>query len=264
MIGNRYFKSELLPKNMALPLLSVAPASINARVNSFMTTGEETPRRGNQDQRSLDILIEQAYRQIFFHAFKADRDPLLESRLRSGQITVREFVRGLLLSNKFRDDFYRCNSNYRIVEHLIGRVLGRPTYGVQEQIAWSIVIAERGLPELVDNLLNSEEYLLNFGEDQVPFQRSRLLAGRAIGDLPFNQQAPRYGAYWREITAQRAPSAGPAGASQLNHLAISPAWVAGQPPLLAQRLWLALVALGSLEIGRLLISSIAAMLSTNG
>ena len=188
---------------MALPLLSAAPASINARVNSFMTTGEETPRRGNQDQRSLDILIEQAYRQIFFHALKADRDPLLESRLRSGQITVREFVRGLLLSNKFRNDFYRCNSNCRIVEHLIGRVLGRPTYGVQEQITWSIVIAERGLPELVDTLLNSEEYLLNFGEDQVPFQRSRLLAGRAIGDLPFNQQAPRYGDYWRQITAQR-------------------------------------------------------------
>jgi phycobilisome rod-core linker protein len=263
MIGNRYSKSELLAKNMAIPLLSAAPASINARVNSFMITGEETPRRGSQDPRALDILIEQAYRQIFFHAFKADRDPLLESRLRSGQITVREFVRGLLLSNKFRDDFYRCNSNYRIVEHLIGRVLGRPTYGVQEQIAWSIVIAERGLPELVDTLLNSEEYLLNFGEDQVPFQRSRLLAGRAIGDLPFNQQAPRYGDYWREITAQRAPGAGPAGGGHFNHLTSSPAWVAGQPPLLAQRLWLALLALGSLEIGRLLISTIAAMLSTN-
>ena len=246
---------------MALPLLSAAPASINARVNNFMTTGEETPRRGNQDLRALDILIEQAYRQIFFHAFKADRDLGLESQLRSGQITVREFVRGLLLSSKFRNDFYRCNSNYRIVEHLIGRVLGRPTYGVQEQITWSIVIAERGLPQLVDILLNSEEYLLNFGEDQVPYQRSRLLAGRAIGDLPFNQQAPRYGAYWREITAQRAPSA---GGSQFNHLAISPTWVAGRPPQLAQRLWLALVALGSLEIGRLLFITIAAMLSTNG
>ena len=246
---------------MALPLLSAAPASINARVNNFMTTGEETPRRGNQDLSALDILIEQAYRQIFFHAFKADRDLGLESQLRSGQITVREFVRGLLLSSKFRNDFYRCNSNYRIVEHLIGRVLGRPTYGVQEQITWSIVIAERGLPQLVDILLNSEEYLLNFGEDQVPYQRSRLLAGRAIGDLPFNQQAPRYGAYWREITAQRAPGA---GGSQFNHLAISPAWVAGRPPQLAQRLWLALVALGSLEIGRLLFITIAAMLSTNG
>jgi phycobilisome rod-core linker protein len=249
---------------MALPLLSAAPACINARVNNFMITGEETPRRGNQDLRAIDILIEQAYRQVFFHAFKADRDPRLESQLRSGQITVREFVRGLLLSSKFRDDFYRCNSNYRIVEHLIGRVLGRPTYGLQEQIAWSVVIAERGLPELVDALLNSEEYLLNFGEDQVPYQRSRLLAGRAIGDLPFNQQAPRYGAYWREITTKRAPSASPAGDSYFNHLPISPAWVAGQPPLLAQRLWLALVALGTVEIGRLLISTIAAIFSTNG
>jgi phycobilisome rod-core linker protein len=245
---------------MVLPLLNAAPASINARVNNFMMACKETPRRGSQDRRAVDILIDQAYRQIFFHAFKADRDPRLESQLHSGQITVREFVRGLLLSSKFRNDFYRCNSNYRIVEHLIGRALGRPTHGIKEQIAWSIVIAERGLPELVDALLNSEEYLLNFGEDQVPYQRSRLLAGRAIGDRPFNQQAPRYGAYWREISAQRAPAA---GGMQFSAMAISPSWVAGQPPQLAQRLWLALVVIGSLEIARLLISTMAAMLSTN-
>jgi phycobilisome rod-core linker protein len=248
---------------MVLPLLSVAPASINARVDNFMVTCEETPRRGSQDPRAIDILIDQAYRQIFFHALKADRDPRLESQLRSGQITVREFIRGLLLSSKFRNDFYRCNSNCRIVEHLIGRALGRPVYGFQEQISLSIVIAEQGFPALVEMLLSCQEYLQNFGEDQVPYQRSRLLAGRAIGDRPFNQQAPRYGAYWREISARRAPAAGGDGAMQFSAMAISPGWLAGQPPQWAQRLWLALVALGSLEIARLLISTMAAMLSTN-
>jgi hypothetical protein len=50
---------------------------------------------------------------------------------------------------------------------------------------------------------------------------------------------------------------------QFSGMAISPSWVAGQPPQLAQRLWLALVVLGSLEIARLLIITMAAMLSTN-
>jgi len=42
---------------------------------------------------------------LYFHTFKDDREPVLESRLRSGQISVGEFVRGLLHSSKFRDDF---------------------------------------------------------------------------------------------------------------------------------------------------------------
>ena len=60
-----------------------------------------------------------------------------------------------------------------------------------KKLALSILIAQRGLPALVDKLLDSQEYLDNFGYDLVPFQRSRVLAGRAHGVLPFNQQAPR-------------------------------------------------------------------------
>ncbi len=155
-----------------------------------------------------DALIAQAYRQIFFHAFKADRDPALESQLHSGQITVRDFVCGLLLSQKFRDDFYPCNSNYRMVDQIVGRVLGRSVHGDQERIALSILIAEKGLPGLVDHLLNPREYLEAFGIDQVPHQRSRVLPGQAQGVRPFNQRAPRYEAYWREASSRRAP-AGP-------------------------------------------------------
>ena len=247
---------------MALPLLSTAPVSMNARVSNFMPATEESPRQGSGDSSAIEAQIEQAYRQIFFHAFKANRDPVLESQLRSGQITVREFVRGLLLSDKFRDDFYRCNSNYRVVEQLVGRVLGRPVHGDRERIAWSIVIAEQGLPALVDALLDSPEYLDAFGVDQVPFQRARVLAGQAVGERPFNQQAPRYDAYWRDITAKRAPAGGLYSGAQFSGEASSPAWASGQPPQWAQKLWLTIAALGALEIGRLLLITAGAMLST--
>jgi phycobilisome rod-core linker protein len=244
---------------MALPLLTAPPITQNARVISFSVGSDEAPR----SLVTVDEQIEQAYRQIFFHAFKVDREPMLEMQLRNGDITVRDFVRGLLLSRKFREGFYRCNSNYRVVEQVVGRVLGREVHGDQERIAWSIVIANSGLEGLVNALLESPEYLANFGLDTVPYQRSRVLAGHARAQLPFNQKAPRYNAYWRDISARRAPAnpfAG--GGAQFSGGQMSAAWVGGQPPKFAQTLWLVLAAVGGIEIVRLLLTTAGSMLST--
>jgi phycobilisome rod-core linker protein len=251
---------------MPLPLLETKPVAQNARVRSFSVGTEEDPRRSPEGlqagSRDLDALIERAYRQIFFHAFKVDRQPVLESQLRRNQITVRQFIRGLLLSTKFRDGFYRCNSNYAVVEQTVGRVLGRAVHGEQERIAWSIVIAEQGLEGFVDALLDSEEYLSNFGEDEVPHQRSRVLPGRPGGELPFNQKAPRYNAYWRDISARRAPAGPYTGSTNLEMGRLSPTWVGGKPPKLVQTLWLTLAAIGGIEVLRVLLTTAAAMLST--
>ena len=51
---------------MALPLLATKPITQNARVRNFSVGGDEAPRV----QVDVDEQIEQAYRQIFFHAFK--------------------------------------------------------------------------------------------------------------------------------------------------------------------------------------------------
>jgi phycobilisome rod-core linker protein len=228
-------------------------------VNNFAVGGDEAPRT----QVNVEEQIESAYRQIFFHAFKVDREPMLEMQLRNGDISTRDFIRGLLLSRKFREGFYRCNSNYRVVEQIVGRVLGREVHGDQERIAWSIVIANQGLEGLVDVLLNSSEYMDNFGLDTVPYQRSRVLAGHARSQLPFNQKAPRYNAYWREASARRAP-ANPygGGGAQFSGGQLSPAWVGGQPPKLAQTIWLGLAAIGGLEVLRVLLTTAGAMLGT--
>ena len=145
----------------------------------------------------MDVLIEAAYRQIFFHAFASDREPFLESQLRNGQITVRDFIRGLLLSDTYKKSFYNLNSNYRFVEHCVQRVLGRDIYSEREKLAWSIVVATKGVQGFVDELLDSEEYLENFGYDTIPYQRRRVLPGRAEGELPFNIKTPRYNEYHR-------------------------------------------------------------------
>lgn len=252
---------------MSLPLLATKPLTNNARVSNFQLAGEEMTRQSTtavlqRDRVAADALIEQAYRQIYFHAFKVDRDPVLESQLRSNQISTRDFVRQLLLSEKFQRDFYRCNSNYRVVEQVVGRVLGRPVHGQAEQIAWSIVIASEGLVGLVDALLNSPEYLENFGENLVPFQRSRVLAGQAVGTMPFNQQAPRYNEYWRNAMARRAP----AGSSPwvANSGWARPHWLANQPTPAVQKIWQSIVATGGFAVTGLVIWIALAMLSTAG
>lgn len=186
---------------MAIPLLDYAPKTQNARVTSYEVGGDEKPKVYTTENilSSADKgeLIEAAYRQIFFHAFKADREPFLESQLRNGQITVRDFVRGLLLSNTYRNSFYEKNSNYRFVEQTVQRVLGRDVYSEREKITWSILVATKGIQGFVDALLNSDEYLENFGYDTLPYQRRRNLPGREAGELPFNIKSPRYDAYYR-------------------------------------------------------------------
>lgn len=186
---------------MAIPLLQYSPSSQNNRVTGFEVPGDEQARVFSTENllsaTDMDNLIEAAYRQIFFHAFACDRERFLESQLRSGQITVRDFIRGLLLSNTYRRSFYDLNSNYRFVEQTVQRVLGRDVYSNQEKIAWSIVVATRGPQGFFDDLLNSDEYLEAFGYSTVPYQRRRVLPGRTAGEVPFNIQSPRYDAYHR-------------------------------------------------------------------
>ena len=188
---------------VAIPLLKYAPITQNARVAALRTSCEEDERSYSRDiavdSDNLKTVIESAYRQIYFHAFASDRDANLESQLRNGEITVRDFIRGLTLSDTFKRSFYNLNSNYKVVRHLVQRLLGRKTSGKSEEIAWSIVIATKGVQGMVDDLLDSDEYLDAFGYDKVPFQRNRVLPGRDLGDTPFNITTPRYDEYYRGI-----------------------------------------------------------------
>ena len=188
---------------MAIPLLPYAPITQNARVERIRVGSDEDLKVVALDQSmdadNLKTVIEAAYRQIFFHAFKSDRDRFLESQLRNGQLTVRDFIRGLCLSDTFTRTFYGFNSNYKVVRHLVERLLGRKTSGKGEELSWSIVIASKGLEGLVDVLLDSQEYLDAFGYDTVPYQRNRVLPGRDLGETPFNIASPRYDEYYRGI-----------------------------------------------------------------
>lgn len=188
---------------MAIPLLAYAPSTQNQRVNGYEVPGEEKPRIYSTENlptsSEMEEVITAAYRQIFHEQqmLSNHRVPFLESQLRAGQLTVKDFVRGLLLSESFRRLNYDANNNYRFVELCVQRVLGRQVYSDREKLAWSIVIATKGLNGFIDDLLNSDEYLDLFGDNIVPYQRRRILPQRNQGDLPFERMA-RYGTDYRD------------------------------------------------------------------
>ena len=187
---------------MSLPVLEYSPTSQNQRVAGYEISSEEQPWIYNLenllDSSEINDLINAAYRQVFNEQqlIVANRQKPLESQLRNGQITVRDFIRGLVLSDSFRRRNYEPNNNYRFAQMCIQRLLGREVYNEEEKIAWSIIIATKGLRGFIDDLLNSDEYLSNFGYDTVPYQRRRILPQRPQGDLPIARM-PRYGAEHR-------------------------------------------------------------------
>jgi phycobilisome rod-core linker protein len=183
---------------MTIPLLEYKPSSQNQRVPGYEVPNEDTPRtyrieNCNSDSE-LQELIWAGYRQIFseHEILKFYRQTNLESQVKNRAITVRDFIRGLAKSEAFRTLVVETNSNYRLVEVALKRLLGRASYNKDEEIAWSIKIATLGWDGFVDALIDSQEYQSNFGENIVPYQRRR------YKDRPFNLVTPRYGNYWRD------------------------------------------------------------------
>ena len=254
---------------MGIPLLEHPLSTQNSRVtnlagdNSTIQLQNYGSVAAGDDgiRTTIDELIERAYRQIFFHAMSCDRDPFLESQLRSNNITVRDFIRGLLLSERFQQGYYQCSSNYRMVDQVVGRVLGRPVHGDAERRSWAVLIGEKGFTNFVDKILESNEYMESFGYDLVPQQRSRILPGKGAGELPIYQKYPRYGADWRDSLQTRAPAKQNKSNTDTSE-EMSANWVNGNVPAFALKLWLALIVAGGIEITRLLITIAASMLRT--
>lgn len=188
---------------MPLPLLDVAPKTQNQRVAGYNVLDEDDPQiyrlRDCISDTDVDALIWAAYRQIFGEHLILDsyRQPFLESQVRNRAISVRELIRGLGKSEVYRELVADTNSNYRLVDITLKRFLGRASYGRDEQISKSIVIATQGLHGFIDAIVDSEEYQQNFGDDIVPYQRRRM-EGR-----PYNLVNPRYGDYWRSRLMER-------------------------------------------------------------
>ncbi|MEO1429909.1 MAG: phycobilisome rod-core linker polypeptide [Cyanobacteria bacterium J06633_8] len=118
--------------------------------------------------------IKAAYRQVFerdITAIYAFPGTELESQLKGGQISMKEFVRKLGKSRLYRRLFYEPYTISRVIELAMRHFLGRGLSSLAEFQEYFAVMTKGGLPKLVDTLVDSQEYSDYFGEETVPYLR---------------------------------------------------------------------------------------------
>ncbi len=130
------------------------------------------------------VIIDAAYRQVFGRPVYAGQEiSAAESRFSAGEINVREFVKALAKSETFRKTYWTSLYVMKAVEYIHRRLLGRPTYGRQENNKYFDICAKKGFYALVDAIIDSQEYTDCFGEDTVPYERYLTPAGQAMRSL---------------------------------------------------------------------------------
>ncbi|NHC37003.1 phycobilisome rod-core linker polypeptide [Scytonema millei] len=135
-------------------------------------------------ESSTQAVIRAAYLQVFGRdVYEGQRLKVAEIKLENGEISLREFIRALAKSDLFRKlywtPFYVCKA----IEYIHRRLLGRPTYGRQENNKYFDICAKKGFYALVDAIIDSPEYGEAFGEDTVPYERYLTPQGQALRSL---------------------------------------------------------------------------------
>jgi phycobilisome core-membrane linker protein len=118
--------------------------------------------------------INAAYRQVFERDITREYGVSLtdlESKVKSGEISTKEFIRRLGKSRLYRREFYEPFVISRIIELATRHFLGRGLSSREEFQDYFDIISKGGLPALVDALVDSQEYSDYFGEETVPYLR---------------------------------------------------------------------------------------------
>lgn len=120
-----------------------------------------------------EIAIRAVYRQVLGNAYvmESERLTVPESQLKSGEISVREFVRLVAKSDLYRTRFFTSCARYRYIELAYKHLLGRAPTGFDEMKAHSAILDTEGFEADIDSFLDSDEYQTVYGEDTVPFIR---------------------------------------------------------------------------------------------
>jgi phycobilisome core-membrane linker protein len=199
------------PDRPGLKLPAIYKLSADSTVTFKMPVvyGADGRARVNLSADDKERVVRAAYRQVFERDLKAYGLGLsdAESKVKNGELSVREFVRRLGKSELYRKEFYTPFINSRVIELAFKHFLGRaPESRAEVQKYFSIVsspsvrrqssIPSGGLYALIDALIDSEEYARIFGEDTVPYRRDLGVEAQpswnwgAAYDL-YNYAAPR-------------------------------------------------------------------------
>ncbi|PXF48746.1 Phycobilisome 27.9 kDa linker polypeptide, phycoerythrin-associated, rod [Gracilariopsis chorda] len=134
-----------------------------------------TPTTSISGVEDKDTVCYMVWKQVFGNAYVMESERaeayVAESMYRAGQITLREFVRGVALSGTYRRRFFECCGPYRAVELNFKHLLGRGPNSQKELSEHVQRIANEGFEAEINSYIDSEEYDHAFGDDFVPYMR---------------------------------------------------------------------------------------------
>jgi len=148
------------------------------------------------------MVIKAAYRQIF------ERDitraygqsiSYLESQVKNGDISMKEFVRRICKSELYRKQFFEPFINSRALELAFRHILGRGPSSREEVQDYFSIVSEKGLAGLVDALVDSKEYADYFGEETVPYLRGLGQEAQECRNWGMQQDLLNYSAPFRKV-----------------------------------------------------------------
>ncbi|MEM7589907.1 MAG: phycobilisome rod-core linker polypeptide [Cyanobacteria bacterium P01_A01_bin.83] len=148
------------------------------------------------------LVIKAAYRQIF------ERDitraygqsiSYLESQVKNGDISMKEFVRRICKSELYRKQFFEPFINSRALELAFRHILGRGPSSREEVQDYFSIVSEKGLAGLVDALVDSKEYADYFGEETVPYLRGLGQEAQECRNWGMQQDLLNYSAPFRKV-----------------------------------------------------------------
>jgi phycobilisome core-membrane linker protein len=127
------------------------------------------------DKPNIEVVIGAAYRQVF----ERDIAPYvlenefvsLESRLRNGEISLKEFIEALGGSSLYIKEFYTPYPNTKVIELGTKHFLGRAPLDQAEIRKYNLLLATKGIKAFISAMVSSMEYLDAFNEDTVPYNR---------------------------------------------------------------------------------------------
>jgi len=146
--------------------------------------------------------IKAAYRQVFERDITraySQSISYLESQVRNGDLSMKEFIRRLGKSSLYQKQFFEPFINSRALELAFRHFLGRGPSSREEVQTYFSIVSSGGLAALVDALVDSQEYSDYFGEETVPYLRGLGIEAQECRNWGQQQDLFNYSAPFRKV-----------------------------------------------------------------
>lgn len=172
---------------------------------SYFNASERRPKfvmkTGLSASEKISV-VKAAYRQIFERDITraySQSVSYLESQVKNGDISMKEFVRRLAKSSLYRQQFFEPFINSRALELAFRHILGRGPSSREEVQKYFSIVSNGGLNALIDALVDSQEYADYFGEETVPYLRGLGVEAQECRNWGMQQDLFSYSAPFRKV-----------------------------------------------------------------